>query len=99
MRQLEVGSVEVLKIMAGISRRPIWITWQNIKQCSEDFPGERGLPRLPWGSKKMKEVDFTVMVLVNSTESSPQQKLKDRDRVGGTADCVQGLSGRPVPSS
>lgn len=49
---------KVLKIMAGISRRPIWIMWQNIKQYSEDPPGERGLPRLPQGAKKMKEVDI-----------------------------------------
>lgn len=39
------------------------------------------------------------MVLVNSAKSSLQQKLKGRDRDGGMADCVQGLSGRPVPSS
>lgn len=44
--------------------------WQNIKQYLEDFPGERGVPRLPQEAKKIKEV---VMVLVNSAESSLQQ--------------------------
>jgi len=35
---------KVLKIMAEISRRAIWIMWQHIKQYSEHFLGKEVSP-------------------------------------------------------
>lgn len=50
--------------MCGIFRRPIWIMWQDIKQCSEDFLGEIGLSRLPLGIKNPKKVDLLALVTI-----------------------------------
>lgn len=64
-KQMENGSLKkVLEVMCGIFRRPIWIMWQDVKQCSEDFLGEMGLSRLPLGVKNPEKVDLLALVTI-----------------------------------